>query len=411
MILKLSWRNIWRNKRRSLLTCLSIAFGLWMAIITTSIGNYSYSAMIDSNASMGFGHVTIQAPGYNLNPSTKKTISGTKELLRQVESYELVKKASIRIMGNAMVASASKNTGAQFVAVRPDDVPTDNLIRKSIVQGEFLSSESGRDVVIGTDMAKKLGLKLGRKLVYTSTDINGDMTSSLLRVKGIFDTGATEINSFVIMIPIENAREALGYSKDQATMLAIELDDNRETNSFRDLLEGKVGRDGIVVTTWDKTQPDLADFVAIDRGTSRIFLVMICVLIALGVLNTLLMNVMERRHEFGIMLAVGMSPGLLIRSILVESALLGVVGFALGAVFTYPTHYFFVNVGWDISGLMGEGTTAGGAVMDTVIRSVIYPENIVFIILALAVLIMGSAFYPAYKASKVAPVEAIGGHN
>ena len=179
----MAWRNLWRRKRRTLITSISIGFGVMLAVTFTGSGDYWYTNMINAGATMGLGHITIEPNGYNQTPSLDKRLLNAGQIRKHVLTIPGVSNAIVRIMGQAMFASASKTIGGMFLAVDPaQEFPDQNLLLGSLIQGQLFPGTDGRGIVVGSKMAKKLNLRIGKKLVYTTTDISGEIVSEIARV-------------------------------------------------------------------------------------------------------------------------------------------------------------------------------------------------------------------------------------
>ena len=204
---KLAWKNLWRSKRRTIITGISIGFGIFLSVTFTGTGDYYYTEMIDAGATMGFGHVTVEAKGYNASPTLDKRLKETDKIQQQLNAMDEISATATRIMGQAMFASASKSVGGSFIAIDPEqEDPEFNLMIKNIIDGEIFDSASSRGIVIGSLMAEKLNLKLGKKLVYTTTDINGEIVGDVARVSAIFKTSVDEVDGGLALIPINRRR-------------------------------------------------------------------------------------------------------------------------------------------------------------------------------------------------------------
>lgn len=406
-MMKLAWRNLWRSKRRTLITAFSIGFGVLLSVTFTGTGDYAYTNMIDAGASMGYGHVTIEPVGYNRTPTLDKRIGDTDALRQTALAQPEAKAAIVRILGQGMFATASKSIGGSFFGIDPAaERPAYNLLLRSLVKGKMFAGPDGRGVVIGSRMAAHLNLDLGKKLVYTTTDASGEIVSEAARVSGIFHTGIMDVDGSVVMLPIDRLRHVLGYKRDEATMVAVMLDDQRRARGLRDLLQREAGN-GVAVLDWRQTQPDLAGIINIDRSSNYISQLLIGLLIAAGILNTLLMSVLERRREFGVMMAIGMSPGQLFRLIMTESFWLACIGLLLGAIITAPWYWYLATYGIDFSASIGTDYSAGGVLIDPVFRIRLFAESIVAILIALFALAMLSGIYPAWRAGRIPPVESL----
>ena len=405
---KIAWRNLWRRKRRTLITGISIGFGVMLAVTFTGTGDYGYTNMINSSATMGLGHVTIGPQGYNQTPSLDKRLRNTGQLRDRVLAMSGVDDAIVRIMGQAMFASASKTIGGMFMGIDPvQESPQQNLLIRSLVQGKVFSGTDGRGVVVGNKMAKKLNLRIGKKLVYTTTDVKGEIVSEIARVTGIFKTGVNEVDGGMVLLPINSVRATLNYDAQDATLVAVIINDQRDADAMRDRISLAQSDPRIEVLSWQQTQAELAGLITLDRGGNYISQFLIGLLIAAGILNTLLMSVLERTREFGVMMAVGMSPKTLFRLVVVESLWLAIIGIVIGIIITAPWYAYLHYVGLDFSGAIGEDYSAAGILVDPLIRIRLYKESIIAILAGVFSLTLLAGLYPAWRAGRIPPVESL----
>jgi len=404
---KMAWRNIWRRKRRTFITCFSVSFGLLYAVLSTGFGDWGYTKLVDDSASMGYGHVTFEPIDYNISPSLDKRISGTKELKDRIRSVDGVAKVIDRIMGQAMFASASKSVGGMFFAVDPaQESKQYNLFLKKMVEGELFSTTDGKGVVVGTKLAEKLGLRMGKKLIYTFTDVNGEIVSEIARVSGMFKTGVDEVDGAMVLLPIDRVRNILGYRPDEATLVAVIIDDQRRAGDMAAKLDSLFG-DGMDVLPFTETQKDVTSMIFMDKSMNYLFQIFLGLLVSAGILNTILMAVLERTREFGIMMAIGMSPKKLFQLVLAESFWIGLVGLVMGIVISSPIYYYFSTTGLDLTGSVPDGYSAGNVPFELVMKIKLFPESVVVILGTVFLLTLLAGLYPAYKAGKVPPVESL----
>lgn len=403
----MAWRNVWRNRRRTLLTLSGVAFGMLLAILFTGMGDSTYGKMVDLAARTGSGHVTIQHPEYQETPSLKKTVRATTRLIDEVSTEAHVQKVVPRVGGATMLATARNSFGAFFIAVDPDMEDEDTLsLLESISEGEMLEGPHDPGIVLGRVLADNLSTKLGAKVVFTLTDKDGEIVSGLARVKGIVKTGAPAIDGGICLLSIGMVRETLGYEPDEATQVAVFLDDNAFT---ADVAKSLAARDDAtrVALPWRETQPDLAAYIATDSAGIVVFEVIIMVLLAAGIFNALFVSVMERLREFGIMLAVGFSPAQLFGLVMWESLWLALTGIFAAALVTVGPYYYFNTQGIDISSMMPQGTEVSGVAIDPVLYVDILPAKLLTICIVVVVATLCAGIYPAWKAGRVAPVETI----
>lgn len=405
---EMAWRNLFRSKRRTFITAFSIGFGVLLAVTFTGIAQYSYTNMIDASATMGFGHVTVQPRGYIDAPSLDKRLLNAEKTREKILEIKGIDDAIVRIIGQAMIASANKSVGGMFLGIDPSQETIGrNLFIKSITSGEIFTYDEGRGAIIGSLLAKKLNLKLNKKFVYTTTDVNGEIVSELARVKGIFETGVDEVDGSTILLPINSVRKTLSYNSGDATLIAILINDQRNAKRYRDIIKKNLDDPGAEALSWKETQPELAGIITIDKSGNYIIQLLIGLLIAAGILNTLMMSVMERTREFGVMMAVGMSPATLFRLVIIESLWLAIIGIILGAVITSPWYAYLHQVGLDFSGMIGDDYSASGVLVDPFIKILLYKESAIGILIGVFVLTLVSGVYPAWQAGRVPPIESL----
>lgn len=404
----LAWRNLWRHKRRTLITASSIAFGVLLAVTFTGAGDYFYTRMIDAGANMGMGHITIAAPDYNRAPSSQKRIQDADTLQTMIADLPEVKSVVARIQGQAMFASARKSVGGAFIAIDPvREDANNNLYIQALSEGEMLKTITGKGIVMGVDLARKLQLTLGKKVVYTTTDVNGDIVSAIARVSGLFRTGVSEVDGGMALLPMQSVQKVLGYEADEVSFIAVSLWDQRASHALRGRMQSQSEFKHVEVLNWQQTQPDLAGMIAVDKSANRISQLLIALLIAAGILNTMLMSVLERMREFGVMMALGMSPMNLFGLVMLEAFWLAVIGLIIGIIVTIPWYLYMAEIGIDLTSAYGDDFSFGGVLLDTVFKIRLFKESIIGILIGLFSLALLSGAYPAWRAGRIPPVESL----
>ena len=404
----MAWRNLWRNRRRTYITLSAIVFGVFLAVIMMAMQDRNWADMIRLAARLGAGHVTIQHPEYLDTPTLTRTVQGTDALKRLAADDPHVIRVVERITGFTMLATARENVGAGFIAVSPEQEDDETLsLLEAIVAGEFFGSSTDGGIILGEKLASNLDVELGSKLVYTLTDKEGEIVSALARVSGIVRTGSPSVDAGICLLPIDALREVVGFAPDEAIQIAAFVDDQRASDAAVAAL-GAEAPEGVAVLAWHELQPDLAVFIAMKVGGAKVMMLVLAVLVAAGIFNTLFVSVMERLREFGIMLAVGFSPGQLFRLIMIESAWLAVIGLTAAAAVTVGPYLYLASTGIDISGMIpADQMEVAGVGMSTVMQVGIYGENVALIGISALVAILLSGVYPAWRAGQADPVETI----
>jgi ABC-type lipoprotein release transport system permease subunit len=403
----LAWRNVWRNRRRTLITLFGIAFGVFFAVIFTGIGDSTYGTMIDHAAKLGGGHVVLQHEDYQELPTLEKRVPDATAIATRVAALPEVTTAVSRISGAAMVATATHSRGTFFLAVDPGvETPETLAVLDALVEGEMLSAARGSEVVVGAKLAEALGLSLGKKLVYTVTDREGEIVSGLARVSGIVRTGSTAVDGSLCILPIDTVRALLGYAPDEATSVAVFVDDHRRARDVAAAARAQVSGTTAVLT-WAEAQPDLAGFIEMKEASNWIFEGIIMVLLAAGIFNTLFVSVMERLREFGIMTALGFSSLQLFVLVMLESLWIALTGLVAAALVTVGPYLHLATEGFDYGALVGEDMEVVGITLEPILYVAIEPHNAVAIGLAVVFATLASGLYPAWRAGRTDPAEVI----
>lgn len=404
----MAWRNIWRNKRRTGVTLFGIAFGTMLAVLFTGIGDSSWTDMINLAARMGGGHITVQHKDYLDSPSLGKTVRGADELAQKLLARSDVERVAARITGNAMLSTANENTGAIFIAFDPrkEDARTLSVFN-SVSKGRMFNEPDEKGIIVGQKLAEKLGADLGRKIVYTLTDKHGEMVSGLARVSGIVSSGSPSLDAHLALLPIDTVRKEVGFSADEVTQIALFLKDHRLAKELSARLKPTFGPTTTAVT-WRESQPGLAGFISMKISGTVFFEVLIMILVAAGIFNTLFVSVMERLREFGIMMAIGFSPRKLFGLVMWESLWVAVAGLVAAVVFTALPYYLGNTYGIDFSKMTGgQSSEISGVAISPIMYIAIFPENAVLIAGAVMAATLLSGLYPAWRAGRVVPVDAI----
>lgn len=408
LMFRMAWRNLWRNGRRTVLTLVSISFGLLLAILMTALQDRNWADMIDLAARLGGGHVTVQNPELIDAPTLDKTVTGTDAIAALARAEPEVTRVVVRIVGQTLLSTASNSRGAAFMGIDPTTEDSTTLaVMTAFAEGEMFPSAEGNGVVLGDRLAENLGLTLGKKLVYNLTDKNGEIVAGLARVSGIVHTGAPGVDGGLALLPLNTLRAALGFAPDEAIQVAVFIDDQRKSDEVAARLDAELPG-GAVAVPWHENQPELAGFIAMKVGGANFMKILIAVLIAAGIFNTLFVSVTERMREFGIMLAIGYAPRDLHFMVMAESLWMGVAGLLAGALLTAGPYAWLSSHGIDMSAMVGDGgSEIAGVAVPSVMKVGIFPGNAVFIAVAALVATLAAGVYPAWKAGRVAPVETI----
>jgi putative ABC transport system permease protein len=410
-LLTLSWRNLWRARRRTLITVSTVAVGFSLAIIAIGLGDGGHTQMIRSAIDMGDGHITIQPKGYLATPSNSLYLRHGEALLTHLPLVNTEARIAPRIFLQVLVSTAYNSLGVGLQGIDPAADPFGDLLRPYLVAGQWLQPGDDFGVLMGSRMAEKLKVHVGSKIAVMAGGTNGEVESRLGHVRGLFDSKLEQIDGFLVLTTLEFARPLLpGYQarRDGAavTRLAVFLDHPREQDALLARLKADPPPQGVVLS-WEQMMPQVVNFVFVDDLFNYIWLVFILAMVAFGIVNTILMSALERTREFGLLRALGLKRRHLLLLVLCETALLALVAMAAGWALGGGVHLYFALEGLDLSNLYPGGLDTAGMHMDPVIYSSLSVGRVT----VLSAIVFGttllSGLYPAIKAAGVTPVAAL----
>ncbi len=401
-LLKISWRNVWRNKARSIVIIMAIGFGLWGGIFATALMTGMIQQQFNSSIKNQVSHIQIHTPEYVKEKQTEFSIAEYEKLFSFLKSVDIVNSFSGRTIANGMLATASMTAGVEIVGIDPEMEKLTTSRTESLIDGDYFESVSRNPVLIGARLAEKLKIENGNRIILTFQDLNGDITSASFRVCGIYRTSNTMNDEKFIYVKQSDLEHLLGDSL-VINEIAILLHDIENVNDFRTVLSNKFS--DYEIRTWAEISPDLSFMSEFSGMALMILIIIILFAMAFGLLNTMLMTIFERTRELGVLMSVGMGKFKIFSMILLETCILVITGSLFGSLIGSLTVNILNRTGLDLSGL-------GADVMsDYGFDAVIYPvlDGHFFVNLAILVLITAvlAAIYPAYKALKLNPAEAV----
>ena len=406
MVIKLAFRNLRRHLRRTIITVAAIGLGTGLALFSIGLGDGGHRQMIENGVRIGQGHLTVQRDGFLESPSSSLYLEDPASLLAVIRNSPFVENAFPRIRGEGILATAAGAEGVMFQGIDPSSPGEAVIFRDSLSEGEFLADYNAARIYLGAKLAERLKLKLGKKVVLTTQDAAGEITSTLLRVQGIFRSGSGSIDGSICIIPIGFLQEALNMGEG-VTSIAIYLSNPFKQEQAFEEIASQLPPGQARLFEWGVLQPDLRDYVVIDDAFGYMIYAVILLIVAIGVLNTVLMSVMERRREIGILTAVGMEGGHIMAMILVETVFITLIGIVFGLAIGLGVNWYFSTYGLDLSTWSPEEWSLAGTVIDPVLRSHLRPHRAFGLCFLVFLLTVTMGIYPAWKASRTLPVEAM----
>ncbi|MFP8487510.1 ABC transporter permease [Gracilimonas sp. Q87] len=402
-ILKLGWKNVWRNPTRSGVVIITVLLGTWAGIFAAGFFNGMLDDYLNGQINLTVGHVQIMYPEFEDLYNPDYSIPNADDIVKSLKANSLVKEVSAKSVTTGLAQSARNSFG---ITIWGMDIENDTSISLQSIKGYLdegnLPDPQGRNqILIGDDLSERLGLELRSRMVLSFQDVNGDITAGAFRVSGIFDSFDSRFDENYVVVNKADLNELLG---DENLTHNIRIDTHELVMADAFARELQQEYPELDVKSWRQIAPDLR--YVYDMQDLSLYMVMIIIIIGLifSIINTMLMAVMERTRELGMLRAIGMNKSRTFSMVMLETIFLTMVGSPAGLLLGWLTITYFGVNGIDLSafskGLEGWGFT-----------TMIYPSlglkyylNIVLLV-AIAALI--SALYPAWRALKLRPVEAI----
>jgi putative ABC transport system permease protein len=415
MLFILAWRNLWRHRKRTLITLSSIAVGFGLAVLSIGIGDGSHNSLIRNAIKLGEGHLTVQTRGYIEAPANHKYLADGLALSKKLDALNITGSIEPRISLQILASTANNSVGAALEGLGSESDPRVDMLKPQLLKGSWIKSGDNRGIVIGAGMASKLKAKVGSKVVIMAGKKGGDSQAQLGRVRGIFKSQVPEMDDYLIFSNLQFARrflegEGADVIKQPVTRFAIFLDDSELSSLYliKDKIKSAVDNQQVIAMDWQEMMPQLVQFIIIDDAGNYVFLLLILIMVIFGVLNTVLMSVLERTREFGLLRALGLSRRNLLALVFCESFLMGLLAIVVGWIAGGSIHFWFSQHGIDFTAMMGEG---GNVMMGTFMDPIVYTElswdRVTQLTTIIFVATLASGIYPAIKAARVTPVEAL----
>jgi ABC-type lipoprotein release transport system permease subunit len=414
-LVRLALRNLRRQARRSAITAAAMIVGGALMIFSLSIGDGGHEDWIRSGARMGSGHIAIQAPKFQKSRKIDDRLvasarSAAESALRKPEVAEHTLAAVPQL---AVLGLASSPTGArpaQIVGVDPIAEAEFSILDDKLIDGRYLEPDDRLAAYVGSGLLEGLDLRLGSRLVLTAQDADGEIAGQLVRVVGVYRTGVPEVDQAVIHIPLATAGSWL-RSGDDVTTIAVLLDSSSRVPGVSRTLERELSAEleagNLTVLGWREAMPVLDAAVRIDDLGNYVWQGIMFGIIALGIVNTVLMSVMYRKREFGLLQALGFTPrqtgGLVISEGLILTSVSGLIGIALGLFLTW---YFFRD-GLDFSFAWDEEWSFSGIAMDPVFVPLFRVTRVLQSLAFIFLIGTFASLYPAYRATHIDVAEAM----
>ena len=404
MLIKIAWRNVWRNKTRSLIILLAVALGLWGGIFSDAFMNGMARQQVYTTIHTETGDIQINRSGFRLNRDLQLRIANADSLSLALQHQAGVKAIAAVTQLTAMVSTTAGSAGVLLNGIDAPAYARVSDLPEHLLQGTFFAGSGSDPALISQRLADKLHLKLHSRLVLTMQTVSGDITYASFRVTGIFRTADNEYDQEMLFVRNEDLKPVIGFPAADASLLVVMLQSDQDAAGEAAQLSRHLA--GLQVQSWEQLSPVLELVTGKTNLITFIFVGIILVALAFGIVNTMLMAVLDRTREIGMLLAIGMKPSRIFGMILLETVFLSATGAVVGVCFGVAGIAWFGRTGINLS-MIAEGFNALGY------SSIVYPylaPGFYLILSGMVVVIaLVAGWVPAARAMRLRPAAAIRG--
>lgn len=402
IILRLAWRNLWRQPRRTWLTIGAMVFSNALLVFMISIQLSTYELMIDNTLQAFTGHLQVQAPGYKDDLKMRQLVPDVTSLASSLRRELGMETVAARAAAFALASSKDRSYGLQVYGVETQFESFVSTIPGLIRDGRYLKEPDAAEIVVGKVLARNLRVGLGDEVTLLGSGRDGSFAAAIATVVGIFDSGVPDIDRSIAEVPLGFFQDVF-YMNGAGHQIVIAAPDLASVAMLKSRVQALVPA-GLVVHDWNALQPGLKQAIQADMSSAFFMYGVLVVLVAFSVLNTQLMSVLERTHEFGITMALGVAPGRLGRLVFLETAIMGLLGLCLGALIGGIVTEWFGYTGFSYPGMQEMAVNFN-------LPSRFYPQaSLLTLFLGPAFVFVGgmlAAIYPALRLHWLEPVQAM----
>lgn len=404
ILIKIAWRNVWRNPRRSWVLISSIALGVFTFIGVLGYMGALTGSMVNSAIELQGGHLQLASEGYFENPDPHNRIRNMASIDEAIEAVpDIVYSPTVVFAG--MITSAEQASGVNIHGIDPGSYTQILSIDNRLVEGNYLDGDSREALIlISSTLADQLNVLTGEKVVLMANDVRNEITQAAFRVAGLFKTSSSEFDKMNLFIPIDQARSMIGYAESEASVVAVRLGRSNDLETAQADLGARIQGEPYELLSWTERNPFMVMMLEVQDFAIYILIGLFFTAIVFTIINSFLMVIFERIHEFGILMANGTRPVQIRIMLYVEALFIAFLGIGLGSVLAFGLLTYWMQYGLDLSAFSASLSAMG-------VDTLIYPSldwNQVWLGFALIfTMVLLSVLYPAFKASRFEPVDAI----
>ncbi len=404
LLLKLAWRNVWRNKRRSFITIAAIVFAVMLSVATRGLQLGTYEANIKSIVRLSSGYLQIQKPGYQENPTLRRSFVYTPEIRKVLDAEPRIDGYTPRIYADALLSFKDNSLGSLLIGVDPASETRVSDLRKKVREGHFLQKETAYEIVVGYKLLKNLNAAIGDSVVILVQGFDGFLRDAFCKIVGTVKTGSDAFDRMTAFIPVKTAQDLLGM-EDRVSVVAISLYRLKDMYPVQKSLKTQLEPIGLTVLNWEEIMPSFKQSIEFDNIGGLLFLAILIVVVAFGILNTVLMAITERFREFGIILALGMPQRKLVQLVFQEILIILFLGLIVGNLLGAGINWYLIKHPIEMGGQYAAIYEEYGflpLLISTMRLDIFFNTTLTFLIVSLV-----ASLYPLWKVYKLEPLKGI----
>ncbi|MDF1536273.1 MAG: ABC transporter permease [bacterium] len=402
-LVRMAWRNLWRNPRRTLITLFSMIFGLTMMIVGYALMDGMLDQMVHYATLLGTGHVQIHHPEYLEDHSLYDTMPSTPEAIAAASGFG---EAAPRIFATALVSSGKQSAGGQLWGIDPARESNVTELHKHLSEGRWLEPEAREQVVLGKNIARTLSVRPGDEIIVLTQAADGSLGNAIFTVSGVFKSIGEAVDRGGVFMHINDLATLLVLDG-KIHEIAVRLDEPDNLDLARAGIQEHLDPEQYKVEDWKQLLPELSEYLRLSSSSMGIMLLVIFAVAGLGIVNTQLMALFERTREIGIMRALGMGPFPVAALLLIETIFLALMAAAAGGVTGSLWSLHLEKNGWDIS-WMGGSFDFVGVAFDPHMYATLTLEAVFQSVAIMFIVVLVVILYPLFRATRISPVDAIG---
>lgn len=401
--LKLAWRNIWRNKRRSLITMASVMFAVLLAIAMKSMITGVWGKMVDDVVSISSGYIRVHKLGYWDEQTIDNAMRADENLQKMLNSHQAISDWSPRLESFSLASTGEKTKGVLVQGIDPNREDRTTGLANKIIAGDYLV-ETDKAVMLAEGLSNHLKLGINDTLVILGQGYHGSMAAGKYPIKGIVHLGVVELNQSMIWMPLQACREYLS-AENLLTSVSLILRDKEAMDEVCSEMRDMPQAQGFEVLTWKAMMPELDQMVEGDSAAHFLVIWVLYIVISFGIFGTLLMLLNERQHEFGILLAIGMKKQIMSFITCLEIVIMGMIGALAGGALAYPIiiylHYHPIRFSGDLAKVYE------GFGMEAVLPPSLNPNIFFSQALTVLIIVLILSLYPIYSIARLTIIRAL----